>query len=69
MKLKALRSFCGLVSMRAGEIREIADETICKDLILAGYAEKGAEKQGRKENAKNEDQRGNAKSGETAGKG
>lgn len=43
---KALTSFCGIVSMRAGEVKDIADTNIAKDLIKAGYIEeiKPAEK-------------------------
>lgn len=36
MKVKALVSFAGAVSMYAGEIREI-DDTIARDLLHAGY--------------------------------
>lgn len=36
MKVKALVSFAGAVSMYAGEIREI-DGTIARDLLHAGY--------------------------------
>lgn len=37
MKIKALTSFCGAVSMFAGEVREVADE-VARDLINAGHA-------------------------------
>lgn len=36
-KVKAKISFAGLVSMGAGEIREITDTEVLKDLISAGY--------------------------------
>lgn len=39
MKYKALTSFCGVVSMVEGEVREISDLTIANDLIKAGYIE------------------------------
>lgn len=39
MKVKALVSFAGAVTMGKGEEREITDKTICKDLIQAGYVE------------------------------
>lgn len=39
MRLKALVSFAGKVSMYAGEVREVVEEHIAKDLIRAGYAE------------------------------
>lgn len=37
MKYKALVSFVGAVSMAKGEIREIADSSIAKDLLSAKY--------------------------------
>lgn len=36
---KALISFSGAVSMTMGEIKDIKDEDIAKDLIKAGYIE------------------------------
>ena len=39
MLIKALKSFAGTISMYAGEIREIADDEIVKDLLKAGYVE------------------------------
>ena len=39
MKVKALVSFSGLVSMRKDEIKEINDKNIVTDLIRAGYIE------------------------------
>ena len=55
MKLKALKSFIGKVSMNIGEIKEVVDEKIAKELIRAGHAielkeeKKQAEKQVEKE--------------------
>ena len=43
MKLRALKSFAGKVSMYAGEEREITDEFIIRDLLRAGYAEAAAQ--------------------------
>ena len=37
MKVKALISFSGVVSMGVGEVKEILDESIVKDLLRAGY--------------------------------
>ena len=37
MKVKALKSFSGAVSMAKGDVRDINDEYILKDLIKAGY--------------------------------
>lgn len=36
---KALISFSGLVTMAKGEIKELKDEGIIKDLLRAGYIE------------------------------
>ena len=37
MQYKALVSFTGLVSMACGDVREISDVSIAKDLLKAGY--------------------------------
>lgn len=39
MKVKALTGFAGAVCMAAGEVRNITDEVLVKDLIGAGYVE------------------------------
>ena len=39
MKVRALISFSGLVSMRKGEVKEIRDKNIVTDLLRAGYVE------------------------------
>lgn len=46
MEYKALVSFSGKVSMSVGEVKNIADVNIAKDLLRAGYIEeiKPAEK-------------------------
>lgn len=51
MKYKARVSFGGKVSMGVGEVKDISDVNIAKDLLKAGYIEeiKPAEK-GEKEN-------------------
>lgn len=36
---RATISFSGVVSMAMGEVREIPDESIAKDLLNAGYIE------------------------------
>lgn len=36
---KALKSFAGKVSMRKGDVKEINDKEIVKDLLNAGYIE------------------------------
>lgn len=40
MKVKARVSFCGVVSMRMGEVKDISDKSILTDLLKAGYIEK-----------------------------
>lgn len=38
MKVVATENFCGLdVSMCVGEVRDISDDNIVKDLLSAGY--------------------------------
>lgn len=46
MKYKAIKSFGGKVSMHVGEVKNISDDNIAKDLLRAGYIEeiKPAEK-------------------------
>ena len=39
MMYKALVSFSGIVSMHAGEVKDISDANIVKDLVKAGYIE------------------------------
>lgn len=39
MKVKALKSFSGKVSMYAGETRDIRSQAILDDLTAAGYIE------------------------------
>ena len=39
MKVRALVSFSGLVSMSKGEVKEIRDKDIVADLLRAGYIE------------------------------
>lgn len=36
---KALKSFCGRVTMHKGETRELTDKTVITDLLRAGYIE------------------------------
>lgn len=37
MTYRALRSFTGLICMVKGEVRDISDDGIAKDLIKSGY--------------------------------
>ena len=45
MAYRALRSFSGTLSMVKGEVREIEDEEIAKDLLRVGYIADLSEKQ------------------------
>ena len=45
MAYRATKSFTGLVSMVKGEVRELEDEGIVKDLLKSGYIEDLSEKQ------------------------
>lgn len=45
MKVRALKSFTGKVRMIKGEVREVADEAIARDLVNCGYAVDLEEKQ------------------------
>lgn len=52
MEYKALVSFSGLISMAMGEVREITDEKIVKDLLKARYIQPtklGGNRQSREE--------------------
>ena len=37
MQYRALVSFSGTISMATGQVSEIADESVAKDLVRAGY--------------------------------
>ncbi len=36
---KALKTFCGLVSMAEGEVRDIPNLSVAEDLLRCGYIE------------------------------
>lgn len=40
MKVKALISFCGKLSMGKGEVIDCRDEALVKELVSAGYIER-----------------------------
>ena len=56
MKVKALKSFSGVISMYAGEVRDIRTQATLDDLTAAGYIEPVVQRRG----AKNEGKRDNA---------
>lgn len=39
MKVKALKSFSGAISMHKGEVRDVKTQSILDDLTRAGYIE------------------------------
>ena len=39
MRVRALKSFCGAVTMRRGQEMELADSPVLADLLRAGYIE------------------------------
>lgn len=39
MKIKAKTSFCGILSMAKGEVRECSNQAVLTDLLKAGYVE------------------------------
>ena len=45
MMYKALISFTGLISMTKGDVREISDISLARDLLKAGYIEEIKEKE------------------------
>ena len=49
MLVKALTSFGGKISMGAGEVREILDEEIAKDLLRAGHVVEAKAEKGKKD--------------------
>lgn len=49
MKYRALISFSGLLSMSLGDVREISDKYVVKDLLKAGYIEELKETKTKKE--------------------
>lgn len=59
MKVRATTCFSGLISMYAGEVREVEDSYILNDLMKAGYvvpAEAEAEAEGRNPQTDSEDE-------------
>lgn len=43
MRIKANKSFCGILTMSKGEIREYGNEAVLSDLLNAGYIEEATE--------------------------
>ena len=53
---RALTSFSGIVSMAMGEIREISDPSIVRDLLNAGYIMQVEQEQPKKTRRKKSDE-------------
>lgn len=58
MSYRALTSFSGLISMSTGEIRDIEDASIAKDLLKIGYIEEYNPTQITEKNTENKKKRG-----------
>ncbi len=53
MKIRALISFAGMVTMGAGEVRDDVEKNVAEDLIAAGYVEEvGSEETAQKRSTK-----------------
>ena len=48
MIIEALTSFCGVLSMAKGEVREYSNETVLADLLSSGYVREVVEGTGQK---------------------
>lgn len=57
MKVKAIKSFVGLVSMNIGEIKDIQSNEVVNDLVKAGYVKKVEEKTAKTPKPKKEDKK------------
>ena len=40
MEIRALKNFCGTITMSKGEVRECKETEVVKDLLKVGYIEK-----------------------------
>lgn len=49
---RALTTFCGVISMRKGEVKAIENESVAADLVRAGYVEKVEKETKKKKGAK-----------------
>lgn len=68
LKVKAIKSFIGVVSMNVGDVRYIQSDEVAKDLVKAGYVVAVDEKPEAKPKAKPEDKKTPAKKGSTTKK-
>lgn len=56
MKVKALKTFCGVITMYKGEERDCVDSPVLRDLLKCGYVEKVQEKTNKKQQYKKGDE-------------
>lgn len=68
MKVKAIKSFVGVVSMSVGDIKDIQSDEVVNDLVKAGYVEAVDDKPKAKPKAKPEAKKPTAKKGSTTKK-
>lgn len=52
MKVKAVKSFVGIVSMNEGDVREISDISLCNELIEAKLIVKAEEEKPKRKTTK-----------------
>ena len=65
---KATRSFSGIVSMKKGDVKEINNEEVAKDLIRAGYViELADESKPKTTSSKKSSKKGDIKDGDLDG--
>ncbi len=55
MLYKAKISFTGLISMAKGEVREISDSSIVRDLLNAGYIEENTKSKPKRKRVKKDE--------------
>lgn len=65
---KATKSFSGIISMKKGDVREIKDDEVAKDLIRAGYViELADESKPKATSSKKSSKKGDIKDGDLDG--
>lgn len=65
MRIEALVSFCGVLSMAKGEVRDYGNEAVVSDLLNAGYVKEVPESAEHTENRPKSTTRKAVKSGES----
>ena len=68
MAYKATKSFSGVISMKKGDVRDITNEEIAKDLLMAGYVIELAEEiKPKTSSSKKSSKKADTKDGESNG--